>query len=175
MAKIYVASSWRNQVQPEVVKALRDAGHEVYDFKHPKEGDTGFHWSEIDADWRNWTPEEYRHCLDHPIAEDGYKSDFDAMTWADVFVGVQPFGRSASLEMGWAAGNGKRTILLIDSGEPELMVKMLDHICCGLDEVVELLAVTAERCLERNPHEGDGNCQAGGPASVDIRSSRSSG
>lgn len=29
---IYVASSWRNTYYPEVVQALRDAGHEVYDF-----------------------------------------------------------------------------------------------------------------------------------------------
>jgi hypothetical protein len=27
---------------------------------------------------------------------------------------------------------------------------------------------TEERCLKRHPIEGDGNCQAGGPASVDI-------
>ena len=32
MAKIYVASSWRNQYFPEVVKKLREYGHEVYDF-----------------------------------------------------------------------------------------------------------------------------------------------
>ena len=31
MAKIYVASSWRNQYFPEVVKKLREYGHEVYD------------------------------------------------------------------------------------------------------------------------------------------------
>ncbi len=29
--KIYVASSWRNPAQPEVVSALRSAGHLVYD------------------------------------------------------------------------------------------------------------------------------------------------
>lgn len=28
MAKIYVASSWRNPYQPEVVKKLREQGHE---------------------------------------------------------------------------------------------------------------------------------------------------
>ena len=33
--KIYVASSWRNREQPSVVKALREAGHEVYDFRNP--------------------------------------------------------------------------------------------------------------------------------------------
>lgn len=35
MAKIYVASSWRNPFQQEVVNILRDLGHEVYDFKNP--------------------------------------------------------------------------------------------------------------------------------------------
>jgi len=140
MAKIYVASSWRNNIQPNVVKSLRKAGHEVYDFKNPKEGDKGFHWSDIDPEWKNWTPEKYRSCLSHPIAEAGYKSDFNAMEWAQVFVGVQPFGRSASMEMGWGAAAGKKTILLLENGEPELMVKMFDYICCSLDEVVEILS-----------------------------------
>lgn len=35
MAKIYVASSWRNQYQPQVVRFLHEQGHEVYDFRHP--------------------------------------------------------------------------------------------------------------------------------------------
>ena len=42
MAKIYVASSWRNKYQPEVVAALRKAGHEVYDFRNPKDNPGGF-------------------------------------------------------------------------------------------------------------------------------------
>jgi len=137
--KIYVASSWRNQKQQGVVEALRSAGHEVYDFKNPRPGCKGFHWSEINPDWQNWTPEKYRDALDHPIAEKGFESDYDAMEWADAFVGVQPFGRSASLEMGWAAGKEKMTILLLENGEPELMVKMLNHICCDIFEALELL------------------------------------
>ena len=32
---LYIASSWRNTYYPEVVQALRDAGHEVYDFRNP--------------------------------------------------------------------------------------------------------------------------------------------
>jgi hypothetical protein len=137
--KIYVASSWRNPHQPNVVKALQALKHSVYDFRNPKEGDSGFHWSEIDPNWKTWTPEEYRNNLDHPLAQEGFKSDFDALKWAEVVLGVQPFGRSASLELGWAAGAGKQTILLLDHGEPELMVKMADHICCSLTEVVEVL------------------------------------
>lgn len=136
MAKIYVATSWRNLQQPYIVNLLRQAGHEVYDFRNPKDGDRGFHWSDIDPEWKQWSPEKYRKCLDHPIARSGFKNDFDAMQWANIFVGVQPFGRSASMEMGWASGNGKKTVLLLENGEPELMVKMFDHICCDTDEMV---------------------------------------
>lgn len=89
MAKIYVASSWRNQHQPQVVSFLREQGHEVYDFRHPA-GKTGFQWSQIDEDWRNWSTDQYRAALEHPIAQAGFKSDFDAMQWADVCVLVLP-------------------------------------------------------------------------------------
>jgi len=138
--KIYVASSWRNERQPIIVGMLKAAGHEVYDFRNPKTDNAGFHWSDIDPDWQDWTPTKYRDCLSHPIAEEGFKSDMDAMEWADTFIGVMPFGRSASLEMGWAAGQGKETILLLSDGEPELMVKMLDHVVCDWNEILEILA-----------------------------------
>ena len=36
--KIYVASSWRNEFQHNVVKALREDGHEVYDFREDGDG-----------------------------------------------------------------------------------------------------------------------------------------
>ena len=141
MIKIYIASSWRNPYQQVVVETLRLNGHDVYDFRNPKDGDKGFHWSEIDRFWRLWSPYQYRDHLNHPLAESGFKLDYDAMVWADVFIGVQPFGISASLEMGWGVGNGKKTILLLDDGEPELMVKLIDHICCTIDEVLECLNV----------------------------------
>ena len=140
--KIYVASSWRNQQQPHVVATLRTHGHAVYDFKNPHGDNNGFlHWSEIDPNWRAWSKYTYRDRLTHPVAQRGFDNDFAAMSWADTFVGVQPFGRSASIEMGWAAGQGKRTILLLEDGEPELMVKVFDHICCDMDEVLLALQV----------------------------------
>ena len=121
-------------------------GHEVYDFRNPGTGgppidghDTGFSWREIDEDWERWTGEKYIEALSHPYAEVGFKADFDAMKLADTFVLVQPCGRSAHLEMGWACGVGAETIMMLgDDIEPELMVKMCDHICLGLGEVLEL-------------------------------------
>lgn len=68
-------------------------------------------------------------------------SDMNAMKWADTFVLVLPCGRSAHLELGWACGQGKQTLILTRDGEePELMAKMCDHICVSLDEVRQILA-----------------------------------
>ena len=137
--KIYVASSWRNQRQPFIVEGLRKAAHEVYDFKNPREGDNGFGWREIDEDWQHWSQSKFRSALSDPVAEKGFKSDFDAMKWAEVFVLVMPCGRSAHLELGWAVGAGKRTIILLSDGEPELMYKMVDYLCVDFVEVLKSL------------------------------------
>ena len=133
--KIYVASSWRNVRHPNVVDVLRIAGHDVYDFKNPAPGNSGFSWSEIDPNWKQWTNEQYREALNHPIAKRGFNSDFNAMKWADTFVLVLPCGRSAHLELGWACGMGKQTLILLDQMEPELMVKMVDQVCVTLEEL----------------------------------------
>jgi nucleoside 2-deoxyribosyltransferase len=122
--RIYVASSWRNERQPKVVEILRMQGHEVYDFRNPAPGNGGFHWSEIDPNWQQWTPQEYLAALEHPIACAGYKLDMDALESADACVLVMPCGRSAHLEAGYAIGAGKPTAILVTDGEPELMYKM---------------------------------------------------
>ena len=137
--KVYVASSWRNEKQQEVVDALRTAGHEVYDFRNPSEGDFGFAWAEIDPQWENWTPQEYIENLKHPLADSGFNKDFSAMHWADCCVLVLPCGRSAHSEAGWMKGKGKPTIILLDKMEPELMYKMYDGVFADLDQVVQYL------------------------------------
>lgn len=139
--RIYVASSWRNHDQPSAVRRLEGEGHEVYNFRNPRPGDHGFAWSDVAVDWLDWTPKGYVKAVEHPLAESGFKSDMDAMAWADTFVLVLPCGRSAHLELGWAVGQGKRTaILLSDEGfEPELMYKMVDLIALDMSEVIDWL------------------------------------
>ena len=70
----------------------------------------------------------------------GFQKDMDALRRCDAVVAVQPFGRSASLELGWACGAGKFTILLLADGEPELMVKMCDHVCVDFSGVLAALS-----------------------------------
>lgn len=138
--KIYLASSWRNIHQPEVLVALRGY-HDVYDFRNPKEGDSGFHWEEIDKRWQYWTRSEYRVALSNPLANSGFKSDFDAMKWADTCVLLLPCGRSAHLEAGYFVGAAKPLhIYLADpQTEPELMYKMATGIHCTMDELINAL------------------------------------
>lgn len=113
MANIYLASSWRNPLQPDLVSILRRAGHEVYDFRNPP-GGTGFSWKQVDprADEGVLTFAEYHEMVHHDIATAGFRSDADAMEWADTIVLALPCGRSAHLELGWGCGQGKRTAVL---------------------------------------------------------------
>jgi len=121
---LYVASSWRNLLQPGIVHALRRCGHVVYDFRRPAEGVEGFSWSEIDPNWKDWTPEEYRRALEHPIAERGYAHDIRALRTCDACVLVLPSGRSASWELAYAMGRGKQGfVVMFDKCEPELMYR----------------------------------------------------
>ena len=141
--KIYVASSWRNSYQPEVVKVLREMGHNVYDFRNPPNGKGGFAWSDIDENWMEWTTSEYAAALDHPVAIEGFNSDFDGMKWADCCVMVLPCGRSANTEAGWMKGAGKRVYVFSPiKQEPELMYKIHDAIFADINDLVMELSLT---------------------------------
>lgn len=127
--KIYVASSWRNPIQPGIVHALRRCGHEVYDFRHPKAGDDGFRWQDVGgpATYQHGdkvSVERYREMLAHPRAEEGYEQDISHVRWCDAVVYVLPCGRSASFEFGYAMGQGKRGyVVAFDDIEPDLMFR----------------------------------------------------
>ena len=106
--KVYVAASWRTPQQPEVVQAIRDAGHDVYDFRHE-----GFGWKELDPNWEQWDLATYlKHLHTSARALEGFTRDMDALSAADACVLVLPSGRSAHLEFGYAIGRGKLTIVL---------------------------------------------------------------
>lgn len=141
--KIYLASSWRNKERVnEVCDFLTDRGHECFNFTKP--GPTadlpdGFHWSEIDPTWQDWSPAQYRSALDHEIARKGLMQDFGAMEWADACVAIQPFGRSASLELGYFIGAHKPAVVILESGEPELMFGLAD-LCLSKEEASEFLS-----------------------------------
>ena len=138
MAKIYLASSWRNTEQPKVLRMLCEAGHDVYDFRNPAPGNIGFSWKDV-ALPSEFTFSQYKAAIEHPVAEHGFNLDFNALKWADVCVLLLPCGRSAHLEAGWMIGAGKRTFIVGDIIEPELMYKMADGIFLSINPVINAL------------------------------------
>ena len=139
--RIYLASSWRNAGQPLALQALRAHGHEVYDFRHPMPGNDGFAWREIDPDWLSWTPGQYLEKLHSPIARDGFQLDQDALDWCDCCILLLPCGRSAHLELGYCAGRGKETVIVLDENgfEPELMYRMASAIVLNIEQAASWL------------------------------------
>src|SRR5712664_2358792 len=136
---IYVAASWRTAAQPIIVAMLRNLDYHVYDFRQD-----GFAWEEVDRDWRSWTPEQYCIGVQHPRAQEGFGRDLAAMKAADVGVLVQPCGRSAHLELGWLAGMGKFTVVLLEENqEPDLMYLLCDRIVTRVEELQWVLAERA--------------------------------
>jgi hypothetical protein len=132
------------------VTLLRTLGLEVYDFRHPAPGNNGFAWGDIDPDWLEWTPEKFRDALEHPTALDGYGRDMAALRHCDACVLVLPCNRSAHLELGWAAGAGKRTAVYIpEPQEPELMYRMLDAVLVNASELVQWGKVIAASKVTR--------------------------
>jgi hypothetical protein len=140
--KIYVASSWRNTLQPAIVHALRRCGHEVYDFRNPKPGDDGFRWSELgNPGYKHGelvNPRVYREMLQHPRAAEGYESDISHVRDCDAVVYVLPCGRSASWEFGYAMGQGKLGyVIAFEDTEPELMFREA-KILTNMDELFDV-------------------------------------
>jgi hypothetical protein len=156
--KIYVASSWRCEYQPEAVRRLRALGHEVYDFRGPGTGwgevegsDGGFHWSEVDPNWKSWLDDvpRYLRGLQHPRAIEGYNRDMDALRRADACILVNPCGQSAHAELGWAAGAGKQTAAWCPAiREPDLMLKMAGYITDKWEDIERWLPEITHRTVE---------------------------
>lgn len=135
---IYVASSFKNEKQQFVVKALEDAGHKVYDFRNPNA--CQYHWSDIDPNYRNWKAHQFIKALNHPLTQAGFNSDFDALFACEVCILVLPCNRSSHLELGFAVGKNKRTaILLEDKNEPEAMYKLVDLLATDIKEILTWL------------------------------------
>lgn len=135
--RIYVASSWRNELQPRVVAALRAQGHEVHDYK--ASASTPGELESLSG--LRLEPARFRELLStHPLAQSLFDKDMGALQTCDVCVLVLPCGKSAHLELGWAVGAGKRTVVLLQGEcEPDLMYRMADHLCLTIEEVVDIV------------------------------------
>lgn len=139
--KVYIASSWRNARYEEVRAAVREAGHEVMDWR---DGESQLpHWGIADERFaqaardQRWTPALASEALEHPRVVATYDKDMRLLNAADALVLLTPCGRSAHFEAGIAEGRDMpRAVLFADGVEPELMT-------CGMQALADLAQLIA--------------------------------
>lgn len=134
---IYLIGSLRNQRIPEVAKALRDAGFDVFDDWYSPGPETDDHWQRYEKQ-RGRT---FREALEGHHACHAFELDKKHLERCDLAVLVAPAGKSGHLELGWILGKGKPGYILMD-GEPErfdLMYKFATGIFVSVDELLGAL------------------------------------
>lgn len=155
MARIYVASSWKNMRQPWLVEELRNRGHEVYDFRHPAGRDDENVWNEVSKvrglaeRYRDnsLTADDFLRMIGDERARQRFHEHMSAMREADTCVLLLPSGRSAHVEAGYMAAMGKRVIVL-DVGQrvrPELMYGMFHSYTADYVRLCELIENDQEK------------------------------
>lgn len=135
----------------------------MYDFRNPLPGQHGFSWKETSAvPPEQWTVDEFNAALETEPANRGFGLDMAALIWCDVCVCVLPSGKDAHLEVGWAAGAGKKTAVLLlgpkdpfflpgqpkwtqRGWEPGLMYKMCDLVVGDVERVSAWLRLLDEQ------------------------------
>lgn len=134
--KIYLATSWRNEHYPRVLKLLRDEGYDVYDYR-----EKGFLFSNItDKPVDDLPAQEQAALLKHDTSVKAFHLDRMALIECDALVMLYPCGNDAHVELGFAAADGKCTVVYVVEGyRVGLMDLVADKFVFNDQELLEAL------------------------------------
>lgn len=176
MSRIYIASSWKNKFQQQLVEELRKRGHKVYDFKHPYGRNDVPVWESVSVtqNLRSAYVEkclkgkDFKRMLLDRQSIKRFEEHFAAMQDADTCILLLPAGRSSHIEAGHMNGMGKRVFVMDTSKEvtPELMYLALDDYFFDFEELYQAVDKPIPGvcricgCTEDNPceHPDHGTC-----------------
>lgn len=133
--KVYLVGSLRNPDIPIIANRLRDAGFEVFD-------DWFSAGPEADDFWRQYEKGKghtLKQALAGKAAQNVFKFDKNNIDGADAVVLTYPSGKSAHLELGYAAGRGKRTFIYA-AGDPDrwdIMMNFADMVCEDMEDLIK--------------------------------------
>lgn len=111
--RVYIVGSLRNPAILPLTRKLEAAGFLVF-------SDWFAAGRKADDEWAAYEKARgrtYREALASPAAQNVFKFDLRHLIMADFVVLLYPAGRSGHLELGFAAGQGKATFILMD--EPD--------------------------------------------------------
>jgi len=134
---IYLIGSLRNPEVPLYAKALREAGHEVFD-------DWFAAGPEADDYWRDYEIQRghsFIQALDGYAANHVFEFDKHHINRADAAVLVLPAGKSGHLELGYAIGLGKLGYILLDNNPEryDVMYRFATKVVPSIEELIQCL------------------------------------
>lgn len=134
--KVYIIGSLRNPAIPAVAKHLRDAlpGVEVFDDWYAAGPEADDHWKAYElARGRTYIEALAGHAARNVFAFD--KRNLEDAT--DVVL-VLPAGKSGHLELGYCAGKGKHTFVLLDDPDRwDVMYQFATAVVSDVDDLVD--------------------------------------
>lgn len=110
MASIYLIGSLRNPRVPQVAKELRAAGHDVFDDWYAAGPEADDYWQAYEIGRGH----NFQEALDGYAAYHVYNFDRFHLDRCSVGVLLLPAGKSGHLELGYMAGQGKETYIVLD-------------------------------------------------------------
>lgn len=136
--KIYLIGSLKNGNIPILAGRLRShTSHDVFDEWHAP-GPEADDFFDAYRKRRGW---DYKTALQSSLAKDIFEFDKKHLRESDIVVLVMPAGKSGHLELGYCAGLGKQTFILMDK-EPErvdMMHQFADKIFMTEQELIDEL------------------------------------
>jgi len=138
--KLYLIGSLRNPEVINITVKLQEQGIDVFsDWFAASEN--------ADDSWRDYEKARgytYLEALKRPAARNVFEFDKRHLEASDGALLIYPAGRSGHLELGWMAGKGKWTGILID--DPERWDVMLSFSDLVTDNLEEVISIIKERC-----------------------------
>jgi hypothetical protein len=135
--QIYLIGSLKNRSIIDLTTKLTDEGFDIFsDWLCP-----GPDADDFLRDYYKARGYSYKQALASPAAQNIFQFDKKHIDESAAAVLVMPAGKSAHLELGYVAGQGKPAIYYMEE-EPErydIMVNFCSHICIGYDDLLDTL------------------------------------
>lgn len=142
MNSLYIIGSLRNPRIPEIAKALRTGGFDVFD-------DWFAAGPEADDYWQRYETQrgrDYREALQGRAANNVFQFDKGNLERCDGALLVLPAGKSGHLELGYMAGLGKWTGVLFED-EPErwdVMYQFVNQVFLNQGELEDFMEMVRD-------------------------------
>jgi hypothetical protein len=133
---VYLIGSLRNPDVPIVAGILRDAGIDVFDDWYA----AGPHADDCWRDYEGQRGRNYEEALQGYAAKHVFEFDRLHLERCDGAVLMLPAGKSGHLELGFMAGRGKPTFILLDDPERwDVMYQFATSVVSNIDALVDAI------------------------------------